>query len=148
MILCRQSIVTFAHSTDWLHGWLSYGAIRDDYGAGKRRYIHRAERQLFTCHTRRLTRNTCLSTWRDPCGSQWHARLQPVTRQPVLPARLCSLGSDYCSYAPVKYSYSLTRVLWKCGTVKWRNKFGVKPEGGKCGTGKCRTTAVEWPMVL
>jgi len=104
--------------------------------------------QLFTCHTRRLTRNTCLSTWRDPCGSQWHARLQPVTRQPVLPARLCSLGSDYCSYAPVKYSYSLTRVLWKCGTVKWRNKFGVKPEGGKCGTGKCRTTAVEWPMVL
>jgi len=26
---------------------------------------------------------------------------------------------------------------------KMEEQFGVKPEGGKCGTGKCRTTAVK-----
>ena len=33
---------------------------------------------------------------------------------------------------------------WKMQDRKWRNKFGVKPEGGKCRTGKWRTTAVKW----
>jgi len=30
-------------------------------------------------------------------------------------------------------------IVGKCRTGKWRNKFGVKSEGGKCGNGKWRT---------
>jgi len=30
-------------------------------------------------------------------------------------------------------------IVGKCRIGKWRNKFGVNPEGGKCGTGKWRT---------